>query len=102
LHRCKALEVVTALTVGDFHAIAFTPVKSEMLVTPYWARHRVRPNDQDQSLRKRMAATEGDQRPVSMMATWRTPPVIVVCGFLVGMLTLGPRSTVARPVAQPA
>jgi hypothetical protein len=42
-----------------------------------------------------MAATEGDQRPVSMMATWRTPPVIVVCGFLVGMLTLGPRSTVA-------
>jgi hypothetical protein len=73
-----------------------------MLMTPYWARHRVRPNDQDQSLRNRMAATEGDQRLISMMATWRMPLVIVVCGCLVGMLTFGPRSTVARPVAQPA
>ncbi|SHG42972.1 MFS transporter [Bradyrhizobium erythrophlei] len=40
-----------------------------------------------------MAATEGDPRPVSTAATWRTPLVIVVCGSLIGMLTFGPRST---------
>jgi MFS family permease len=40
-----------------------------------------------------MAATEGDPRPVSSAATWRTPLVIVVCGCLIGMLTFGPRST---------
>ena len=40
-----------------------------------------------------MAATEGDPRPVSPAATWRTPLVIVVCGSLIGMLTFGPRST---------
>jgi MFS family permease len=39
-----------------------------------------------------MAATEGDRRPVPTAATWRTPPVIVVCGCLIGMLTFGPRS----------
>src|ERR1700722_8316196 len=40
-----------------------------------------------------MAATEGNLRPVSEAATWRTPLVIVVCGCLIGMLTFGPRST---------
>src|SRR6202046_2574995 len=40
-----------------------------------------------------MAATEGNLRPVSEAATWRTPLVIVVCGCLIGMLTCGPRST---------
>ncbi len=39
-----------------------------------------------------MAATEGDPRPVSPAATWRTPLVIVVRGSLIGMLTFGPRS----------
>jgi MFS family permease len=40
-----------------------------------------------------MAATEGELRPVSAAAAWRTPLVIVVCGSLIGMLTFGPRST---------
>jgi len=40
-----------------------------------------------------MAETEGNRRPVSEAATWRTPLVIVVCGCLIGMLTFGPRST---------
>jgi MFS family permease len=40
-----------------------------------------------------MAATEGNSRRASEVATWRTPLVIVVCGCLIGMLTFGPRST---------
>ncbi len=40
-----------------------------------------------------MAATKDDPRPPSVIATWRTPLVIVVCGCLIGMLTFGPRST---------
>src|ERR1700743_3352134 len=40
-----------------------------------------------------MTGTEGNLRPVSSAATWRTPLVIIVCGCLISMLTFGPRST---------
>ena len=40
-----------------------------------------------------MAATEGELRPLSAGATWRTPLVIIICGCLISMLTFGPRST---------
>jgi MFS family permease len=40
-----------------------------------------------------MAAIEGNLRPITTAATWRTPLVIVICGSLIGMLTFGPRST---------
>ena len=59
-----------------------------------WMRRRFRRTIKiNTNLGNDMAATEGNLRPVSEAATWRTPLVIVVCGCLIGMLTFGPRST---------
>ncbi len=40
-----------------------------------------------------MAAIDGDLRPVSAAATWRTPLVIIVCGCVIALLSFGPRSS---------
>ena len=40
-----------------------------------------------------MAAMNGDLRPPSALATWRTPLVIMICGCLIALLSFGPRST---------
>ena len=40
-----------------------------------------------------MAVTTGDLRPSSGPATWRTPPVIIICGCAIALLSFGPRSS---------
>jgi MFS family permease len=40
-----------------------------------------------------MAATEGNLRPASSTATWRTPLLIIICGCGIAMLSFGPRSS---------
>ena len=42
-------------------------------------------------------ATEPEAaRPASVVETWRTPAVIVLCGCLIGLLTFGPRSAAGQ------
>ena len=40
-----------------------------------------------------MSTTAGELRPVSSLAGWRTPLVIIVCGCAIGLLSFGPRSS---------
>ncbi|HWZ40916.1 MAG TPA: MFS transporter, partial [Bradyrhizobium sp.] len=39
-----------------------------------------------------MSTTAGDLRPASILTSWRTPLVIIVCGCAIAMLGFGPRS----------
>ena len=39
-----------------------------------------------------MSTTAGDLRPASIVTSWRTPAVIIVCGCAIAMLGFGPRS----------
>jgi MFS family permease len=44
-----------------------------------------------------MSATKPEAlEPASVIETWRTPAVIVLCGCLIGMLTFGPRSAAGQ------
>jgi MFS family permease len=44
-----------------------------------------------------MSATKPDAfEPASVVETWRTPAVIVLCGCLIGLLTFGPRSAAGQ------
>src|SRR5580693_8050331 len=44
-----------------------------------------------------MRATQPEAlEPASVVETWRTPAVIVLCGCLIGMLTFGPRSSAGQ------
>jgi MFS family permease len=39
-----------------------------------------------------MSTTAGDFRPASILTSWRTPAVVIVCGCAIAMLGFGPRS----------
>jgi MFS family permease len=44
-----------------------------------------------------MSATQPEAlEPASVVETWRTPAVIVLCGCLIGLLTFGPRSAAGQ------
>ena len=40
-----------------------------------------------------MTMTAGDLRPAPVLASWRTPLVIILCGCAIGLLSFGPRSS---------
>ena len=40
-----------------------------------------------------MTTTAGGLRPAPVLASWRTPLLIIVCGCAIGLLSFGPRSS---------
>lgn len=40
-----------------------------------------------------MTITAGGRRPAPVLASWRTPLLIIVCGCAIGLLSFGPRSS---------